>query len=436
MRDKHQYLVSMAIMGTLFFFFGTISWVNSVLIPYFKATCELTLTQAYLVGFVFYIAYLVMAIPSSILLKRVGYKRGIGYGLFIMALGALFFVPAALTRAYALFLAGLFLLGIGLAVLQTAGNPFVTVIGPIESAAKRMSIMGVCNKLAGILAPLLLGYVIIRSGDTEVINRLETGAAMIGGVPREVVLDDMIRRVIPPYLVLAAVLLAFGLYVRKSPLPDLAGGTESGADAEGGRRSILQYPYLILGVGAMICHLGTQALCINTLVTSASALGTDIAAAKLLPSMILFTTFAGFALGALLIPRAVSQLAALRVASLLNLMASVAVVCVGGRTTLFGVDAHNAMWLLVLMGVPNAFLYSGIWPLSIRGLGRYTGLGSAWLVMALSASGLFPLLYAVEATRTGNAQFAYWISIPCFVFLLFYALWGYKVETWGSQPCR
>lgn len=426
----------MTIMGVLFFFFGMISWVNSVLIPYFKATCELSLAQAYLVGFVFYIAYLVMAIPSSMLLDKVGYKRGIGCGLFTMALGALLFVPAALTREYALFLSGLFLLGIGLAVLQTAGNPFVTVIGPIESAASRMSVMGVCNKLAGILAPLVLGYVIIRPGDAKVFSLIESGASFIDGISREAVLNDIIRRVIPPYLLLAGVLIAFGLYVRRSPLPDIPGAAKPGAASRGERKSIFSYPYLVLGTIAMICHLGTQALCINTLVTSATALGTAISSAKLLPSMILFTTFVGFSLGALLIPRVVSQLTALRLASVLNLILSAAVLFVTGRTTLFGVDAHNALWLLVIMGIPNAFLYSGIWPLAIRNLGKYTSLGSAWLVMALSASGVFPLLYAGEATRLGNTQLAYWISVPCFAFLVFYALHGYKTEHWKRQTNR
>ena len=427
-----RYLISMAIMGVLFFFFGAISWVNSVLIPYFKVTCQLSLSQAYLVGFVFYIAYFVMAVPSSALLDAVGYKRGIGCGLFVMALGALCFVPAAAMRCYAVFLAGLFLLGVGLTILQTAGNPFVTVIGPIESAARRMSIMGVCNKLAGIVAPLVLGMVIIRPEDAALFAQAESGAEFIGGIPREAVLDSMAQRVILPYLILACVLILFGLYVRRSPLPDISAGP--GADnADAGKdRSIFSYPYLLLGVAAMVCHLGTQSLCINTLATSAVSLGTDIAQAKLLPSMILFSTFVGFALGTVLIPRAVSQLTALRIASLLNLAASVAVVCVGGRTELFGVDAHNAMWILILMGVPNAFLYSGIWPLAIRELGRHTSRGSAWLVMALASSGVFPLVYASAALRTGTQQ-AYWFMIPCFVFLLYYSVRGYKHESWTRR---
>ena len=416
--SKRQYFVSMAIMGTLFFFFGMISWVNSVLIPYFKVTCELSLAQAYLVGFVFYIAYLVMAIPSSMMLDAVGYKKGIGYGLFIMALGALCFVPAALIRCYALFLTGLFLLGIGLAVLQTAGNPFVTIIGPIDAAAKRMSVMGVCNKLAGIIAPLALGYLIIRPGDAALFEQAEAGVQLIGGQAREVVLDEMARRVILPYSVLALVLIAFGFYVRRSPLPDIVGKAKT-TSGEDGRKSILSYPYLILGVVAMVCHLGT--------------LGTEIAQAKLLPSLILFSTFVGFALGALLIPRVLSQRTALKIAAALNLAASVLVLCVGGNLSLFGVETHAAMWVLIFMGIPNAFLYSGIWPLAIHDLGRHTGLGSAWLVMALASSGLFPLIYAGEVSRLGSVQSAYWFMIPWFVFILYYAFRGYKVEYWTRR---
>lgn len=286
------------------------------------------------------------------------------------------------------------------------------------------------------MLPLVLGYVIIRPGDAALFEQAESGMDTIGGLPREMVLDEMVRRVIVPYLILAVVLIGFGLYVRRSPLPDIAGGAKAVETEDGARRSIFSYPYLVLGVVAMVCHLGTQALCINTLVTSSVSLGTDIAQAKLLPPMILFSTFIGFALGTVLIPRVVSQLTALRIASLLNLIASVAVLCVSGRISLFGVEVHSAMWILILMGIPNAFLYSGIWPLAIRKLGRHTSLGSAWLVMALASSGVFPLFYAGEATRLNDAQSAYWLMIPCFVFLLYYALRGYKLECWNRHSAE
>lgn len=204
-------------------------------------------------------------------------------------------------------------------------------------------------------------------------------------------------------------------------------------NADDSRRTVFGYPYLVLGVVAMVCHLGTQALCINTLASTAESLGTDIAQAKVLPSMILFTTFIGFLLGAVLIPRVISQLSALRIAAAVNLVASVLVVLVGGRTEILGVDAHNSMWILVFMGIPNAFLYSGIWPLAIHDLGRHTGMGSAFLVMALAASGFFPLIYAEEATRLADFQVAYYISVPCFCFILFYAMYGYRINRWKNK---
>ena len=430
--EKRRYATSLAIMGALFFIFGMVSWVNSVLIPYFKVTCELSLSQAFLVGFAFYIAYFIMAIPSTMMLKKIGYKRGIFYGLLTMAVGALLFVPAAYSRAYPLFLTGLFLLGIGLAVLQSAGNPYVTIIGPIESAAKRMSIMGVCNKMAGIIAPLLLGMVIIKSTDSQLFLQLQSGAEVIDGVNRTQILDELIRRVILPYSILAVALVGFAFYVKNSILPDIdtsKGITSAKEKPVEQRKYLIQYPWLVLGVIGMVCHLGSQILCINTLSTSAQALGTEIAQAKNLPPMILFTTTIGFGLGVVLIPKMLTQLNSLKIAATVNLIASVAVVFVSGRTTILGVDAHNALWILILMGIPNAFLYSAIWPLTIHDLGKFTGLGSALLVMALCSSGFFPLLYA-EAVKVGSVQSAYWISIPCFLFLVFFSFFGYKINSW------
>src|SRR5690606_25347974 len=144
--DKKGTIISIGIIGMMFFVFGFVSWVNAILIPYFKIACELTNFQSYLVAFAFYISYLVMSMPSSYLLKRVGYKKGIVIGFWIMALGALLFVPAAYGRTYMIFLVGLFTLGTGLAVLQTVANLYITLIGDRERAAQRISIMGICNK--------------------------------------------------------------------------------------------------------------------------------------------------------------------------------------------------------------------------------------------------------------------------------------------------
>jgi FHS family L-fucose permease-like MFS transporter len=165
--SKRDTLLSILIIGLLFFIFGFVSWVNAILIPYFKIACELNNFQSYLVAFAFYISYFVMSVPSSYLLKSVGFKKGMMIGFWTMAIGAFIFVPAAFSRTYEIFLLGLFTLGSGLAILQTAANPYITVLGPQDRAAQRISIMGICNKGAGILAPLLFAAVILKATDGE-----------------------------------------------------------------------------------------------------------------------------------------------------------------------------------------------------------------------------------------------------------------------------
>src|SRR4029079_19087500 len=192
---KKDTVISTLIIGLLFFIFGFVSWVNAILIPYFKIACELTHFKAYLVTFAFYISYFIMSDPSSFLLKRTGFKKGMMIGFWAMSLGAFIFVPAALTRTYEIFLVGLFTIGAGLAVLQTAANPYITMLGPKESAAQRISIMGIFNKGAGILSPILFAAVILRATDTDLFKQL----SKITDAQRTVVLDELIGRVIIPY---------------------------------------------------------------------------------------------------------------------------------------------------------------------------------------------------------------------------------------------
>src|SRR5882757_2539961 len=194
-----NYGLSITIIGILFFIFGFITWLNGTLIPYLKIACELkTDVQAYLVATAFFIAYTVMAVPSSFVLRKTGYKKGMAIGLFVMAIGALVFVPAAQSRDFNLFLVGLFVIGTGLALLQTASNPYVSIIGPIESAATRISIMGISNKIAGILAGLIFGYIALSDADA-MIHNLET----MDSAAKAAALDELASRVIVPYIIIA-----------------------------------------------------------------------------------------------------------------------------------------------------------------------------------------------------------------------------------------
>lgn len=201
---------SIIIIGALFFIFGFVTWLNALLIPYLKIACELTTFQSYFVTFAFYIAYVVMAPVSTRTLTKFGFKKGMSIALAVMALGALLFIPAAMSRTYLIFLIGLFVMGGGLAILQTAVNPYVTIVGPAESAAKRISIMGICNKVAGAAAPIIIGFFLQLDKAEE-----------LAGTTNELALDEMALRVIPPYIGIIVVLLLLALWVYKSSLPEV-----------------------------------------------------------------------------------------------------------------------------------------------------------------------------------------------------------------------
>lgn len=421
-------------LGALFFIFGLVSWVNSILIPYFKIACELhSEVQVHLVNFAFYIAYLVMTVPASMLLTRVGFKRGVQYGLWILAAGALIFLPAAMTRSYALFLSGLFTMGSGLAVLQTAANPFVTIIGPIESAARRISIMGICNKFAGIISPLLFAALVIKASDKTILELVESGSLV--GETKDAALDQLIRGVIPPYVGLAVVLFVFGIVFYRSSIPDVDPNRDN-RTAEGtdeSRSSILAYPYLILGAIALFMHVGSQVVSINTIIGYAQSMGIDLLDAKIFPSATLACILCGYLIGTVVIPKYISQRRALLICTVTGLVLSCCVVFVSGTVHLFGFDTDLSIWFLVLLGIPNSLIYAGIWPLAIRNLGKYTNLGSSLLVMGLCGNAVLPLLYGLVVDRTGDLQSSYAILIPCFLYMIFYAVAGYKIEHWKPK---
>lgn len=436
-QDRNTTIKSMIILALLFFIFGLVSWVNTILIPYFQITLQLSNFQSYLVTFAFYIAYLIMAIPSSFLLNKVGYKKGMMFGLWCMSIGALLFVPAATWRIYQLFLLGLFLLGVGLAILQSAANPYVTIVGPIESAAKRMSIVGTGNKLAGVIANLIFAAVVIRESDRVLMREIEAGNYT--GAALETALDTLIKGVITPYLILAIALFIFGIIVRYSPLPELDPSVvnKKSADDESSRKSIMQYPALILGVIAMFFHIGTQMIALGTSIKYAGSMGESLAGpAQNIPSYTMLLTFVGYFLGIALIPKYLKQRNALLICAAINLTLSVLIITTSGNVQLLGINSDISLWYLVMMGLPNALLYAGIWPLAINGLGKFTNLGSAFLVMALSGSAIMPIVYNafVEMNASLPAfeamKRAYWILIPCFAYIVWYAASGYKIKSW------
>ncbi len=428
--SKRDTLVSLMIIAVLFFIFGFVSWANAILIPYFKIACELNHTQSYLVAFAFYIAYLVMSVPSSYLLKSIGFKKGIMTGFWVMAIGAALFVPAAYERAYPLFLTGLFTIGCGLAILQTAANPYITILGPKERAAQRISFMGICNKGAGILAPLILGAVILKATDSGLVEQLSS----MGEAERKVVLDAFIKRVIPPYIVMAIILGVLGIAVRFSPLPEINTDDETVAghkkEAET-KKYIIQFPHLILGAVAIFLHVGTQVVAIDTIIHYAQSMNISLFEARVFPSYTLTTTIVGYILGIVLIPKYLKQETALKICTMLGFIFTLGILYASGQTNLLGHQADTSIWFLVLLGLANSLVWAGIWPLALDGLGKFTKLGASILIMGLCGNAILPLIYGFFADKESyTLREAYWILLPCYAYLIFYAFRGHKLRSW------
>lgn len=428
--SKRDTNISIGIIAVLFFTFGFVSWINSILIPYFKIACELTHFQSYLVIFAFYISYFVMSVPAAYLLRSVGFKKGMMIGFWTMATGALIFTPAAVTRTYPVFLIGLFSLGMGLAILQTAANPYITILGPKESAAQRISIMGICNKGAGILAPLLFAAAILRPTDKELFSRLPT----MSQAAKDLALDELVQRVIVPYICLAVVLFALGLIVRYSPLPEIDTEQESAAVAEAnsGKKNILQFPHLILGALAIFLHVGTQVIAIDTIIGYAGSMHIQLMEAKIFPSYTLFVTICGYMLGIIAIPRFISQVNTLRICTLLGIILNLLIVFSHGQVNLFGHTTDISIWFVVLLGLPNSLIWAGIWPLALDGLGKFTKLGASILIMGLCGNAIIPLFYGYFADAY-DLRSAYWVLFPCYLYLFFYSVYGHRIRRWKLQ---
>lgn len=408
---KRETNISIGIIALLFFIFGFLSWINAILIPYFKMAFDLTHFQSYLVAFAFYIAYFVMSVPSSYLLKSQGFKKGMMVGFIALALGTFLFIPAAMTSTYTLFLIGLFTIGIGLAILQTAANPYITILGPKERAAQRISIMGICNKFAGIVAPLLFAAAVLRPGDGDVVN---------------------LDRVIIPYAVVSVSMLLIGIGVRYSPLPEINTDEESEEVAANNstKTSVLQFPHLVLGAIAIFIHVGAQVISIDTIIPYAQSMGLSLNEAKVFPSYTLAMAIVGYVFGISVIPRYISQTNMLKVVTILGVVLSLLVIFVRGEVTILGHTTDISIWFVVLLGISNSLTWAGIWPLALDGLGRFTKVGASLLIMGLCGNALLPLVYGYFADSFGLRE-AYWVLVPCYLYLIYYAIYGHKARKWS-----
>ena len=368
------------IIGILFFVFGFITWVNSVLIAFFKDAFQLNNFDSLLVTFAFFISYFVMAIPSSWVLAKTGFKRGMSLGLLSMAIGTLLFIPAAKMANYPMFLFGLFVIGTGLALLQTASNPYVTILGPSESAAKRISVMGICNKVAGILSQFIFGGLFLSNG-------------LVG--------NEKLNTVITPYGIMTVILIALAIWVWFSSLPEVE-AEEDKQDQGSVKDSVWSYPNLVLGLIAFFLYVGVEVIAGDTIINYGVSQGFDKDVAKIFTTYTLYGMLAGYIVGILFIPKYLSQQKALNYSAILGIVFSIGTIFFTGFTSVL---------CLALLGLANALMWPALWPLAIQGLGKFTKLGSALIIMMISGGALLPLLYGKIADQIGDTQKAYMICV-------------------------
>lgn len=409
------------IIGALFFIFGFVTWLNSLLIPYLEIACELTIFQAYFVTFAFYIAYLVMAPLSTRVLTAFGFKNGMSVALIVMAFGALLFIPAAMTRTYGLFLLGLFIMGSGLAILQTASNPYITIVGPPESAAKRISIMGICNKMAGAMAPLILGL-FLRLEDAD---KLRSEVAHMAVDDRIAALNEMAMRVITPYVGIIAVLLILAFWIYKSSLPEVDTDQEDEfiTASNFGKKSVFDFPHVMLGVLTLFLYVGVEVMAGDTIIRYGISEGIPLTTAKYFATATMISMVVGYIIGIITIPKYIKQENALRICALLGIFFSVGAIFTQG---------YVSVACIALLGLANSLMWPAIWPLALAGVGRFTKAASSLLVMGIAGGAIIPLLYGALAD-SWSPQTAYWIMVPCYLFILYYAIAGHNVGRKSSE---
>lgn len=437
-QTKNSNTTAIAIIAGLFAIFGFVTWINGTLIPFMKTINELTEAQSYLVVSASYISFVVMALPASYLLNKVGYKKGMSIGLIIMAIGALVFIPAAGARTYWMFLVAIFIQGIGMTILQTAANPYITILGPIESGAKRIAIMGISNKGAGIIANIVFGSLLLTGMD-DVKEKL----ASVSVEEKEGLLNSMADSVVMPYIIMAIVLFVFGLLIRKAPLPNVEADPieESNNEGEASKKtSIFQFPHLWLGVLTLFVYVGAEVIAGDSIIAYGLSLGFPADEAKFFTPFTLAAMITMYALGVFLIPKYLKQDTALKISAALGVIFSICILCTTGFTSVLFVAA---------LGIANALVWPAVWPLTLKGLGKFTKTASALLIMAIAGGAIIPPLYGrlvdankhdliangiaeTEALASASTS-SYWILIPCYAIILFFALWGHKIKSWSKS---
>ncbi|TMP75923.1 N-acetylglucosamine MFS transporter NagP [Pseudoalteromonas sp. S1608] len=421
--SKNSSVVPMAIVAVLFFILGFATWLNGSLMPYLSQILQLTPFQGSLILFSFYIAVTFTALPSAVLIKKVGYKNGMALGMGCMMLAGLMFIPAAMSQFFPLFLLAQLVMGAGQTLLQTAVNPYVVRLGPEESAAVRISIMGILNKGAGVISPMVFTALILSNF---------TGT--VGTDLSQEQVDDMANGLILPYLGMALFIGVLAFAVKKSPLPELINDEVEAINDKGEIRETLSHPNLVLGAIAIFLYVAVEVIAGDTIGTFALSLGIENYGVMTSYTM-MFMVF-GYILGILLIPKFISQQAALTASAVLGIVITLCILFIDAQSfvianailvPLGGANLPDALLLIAFLGLANAIVWPAVFPLALSGLGKLTSTGSALLVMGIAGGAFGPVLWGLLSGFT-SLQTGYSVLLPCYLFILFYAVKGHKMK--------
>src|SRR5690606_36937719 len=414
-------LLPMIICCALFFILGYITWANGALIPFVRLAFNLgTDLQAFFILFASYIAYFFLALPSSWILDKIGFKNGIVLSLFLIVIGALIILPAASNLSYGLFLVSIFIQASGMALLQTAINPYLSIIGPIESAAQRISIVGIFNKTAGIIVPFVLGSILLKDYDT-IPNKIRDLKA---GPEHDALLAELSERIHSPYMGMAIGVAVLAIIVFVVKMPDVDVNKEEVVEESANvkrRSSIFQFPHLFLGALAIF-------FCVSVEVMAGDIIGTYGRLLSLPPFFVKYGTaftlgcmLVGYFVGIATIPRFISQQSALRVCTLVGIAFTTISVFTSGLTSYI---------FVALLGVANALMWPAIFPLGIKGLGRFTKVGSGIMIMGIAGGAIWPLVYGYLKDTLGiDFQYAFlYAMIPAYLYILYFASYGHRLS--------
>ncbi|HMV10095.1 MAG TPA: sugar MFS transporter [Cyclobacteriaceae bacterium] len=416
--NSRQYIQSVSIIGILFFIFGFVTWLNGPLITFVKLAFDLdTDSKAFWVTTAFYMAYFFLAVPSSWILEKTGMKKGMALGLLVMAVGTFIFGHFATQRNYSISLLGLFIIGSGLSVLQTACNPYISIIGPIESAAQRISVMGICNKTAGILSPIVLGAFVLK--DVSSLEDKVKHAADFAA--REQVLNEFASSIYWPYMIMAVILVALAFWITRSPLPEIK-ASEVNAEPVGktqrNKTSILQFPYLLLGAFCIFVYVGVEVMAGDAIGTYGKGFNISSDQTKYFTSFTLVAMLAGYVIGLGAIPKLISQQTALKISAWLGIIFTAAALVSHG---------YWSVGFVAALGLANALMWPAIWPLAIEGLGRFTERGSALLIMGIAGGAIIPKIFATLKDQYDFQWVFFVIMLPCYLYILYFSIKGHRV---------